>query len=173
MKNTKDFIELPVQGYVRAKDVIGFLGISKAQLYRLINDEKFPRPIKLSENISVWDVDIVRGYLGKEDDSESVLNDKKQNNTEYQERYYQEQYKNIVSIISDNRGIDESITLLIRSISALQELKANENKLKIEENLEIAYKNIVECVEYHVKPLMKKRLSARAYQKNLSRYRIL
>lgn len=48
---------------LRIKSVIERTGVSKTHLYRLIRDEKFPRPVKLSERVSVWDAALVDRWL--------------------------------------------------------------------------------------------------------------
>lgn len=48
---------------LRVSSVLAQTGISKTQLYRLIQAGKFPRPVKLSDRISAWDADIVDQWL--------------------------------------------------------------------------------------------------------------
>ena len=48
---------------LRINSVIERTGVSKTHLYRLIRDEKFPRPVKLSERVSVWDAALVDRWL--------------------------------------------------------------------------------------------------------------
>jgi prophage regulatory protein len=48
---------------LRVSSVLAKTGISKTQLYRLIERGRFPRPVKLSDRISVWDSDIVDQWL--------------------------------------------------------------------------------------------------------------
>jgi prophage regulatory protein len=48
---------------LRVKSVIERTGLSKTHLYRLIQAEKFPRPVKLSERVSVWDAALVDQWL--------------------------------------------------------------------------------------------------------------
>ena len=50
---------------LRIDSVIERTGISKTHLYRLISENKFPRPVKLSERVSVWDAELVDSWLGK------------------------------------------------------------------------------------------------------------
>ncbi len=39
------------------------LGISKNQIWRLVRQGKFPRPIKLSDKVTVWKADDVLAWL--------------------------------------------------------------------------------------------------------------
>lgn len=39
------------------------LGISKNQIWRLVRQGKFPRPIKLSEKVTVWKAEDVLAWL--------------------------------------------------------------------------------------------------------------
>lgn len=48
---------------LRIDSVIERTGVSKTHLYRLIQAEKFPRPVKLSERVSVWDAELVDRWL--------------------------------------------------------------------------------------------------------------
>jgi prophage regulatory protein len=48
---------------LRLCSVISLTGISKTQVYRLVQAGKFPQPVKLSERISVWDADLVDQWL--------------------------------------------------------------------------------------------------------------
>ncbi len=48
---------------LRINSVIERTGVSKTHLYRLIQAEKFPRPVKLSERVSVWDAAVVDRWL--------------------------------------------------------------------------------------------------------------
>jgi prophage regulatory protein len=48
---------------LRIDSVIERTGFSKTHLYRLIQAEKFPRPVKLSERVSVWDAALVDRWL--------------------------------------------------------------------------------------------------------------
>ena len=48
---------------LRVEGVIERTGLSKTHLYRLIQAEKFPRPVKLSERVSVWDAALVDQWL--------------------------------------------------------------------------------------------------------------
>ena len=48
---------------LRIDKVIARTGVSKTHLYRLIQVGKFPRPVKLSERVSVWDAELVDRWL--------------------------------------------------------------------------------------------------------------
>ena len=48
---------------LRIDSVIERTGVSKTHLYRLINAQKFPCPVKLSERVSVWDAELVDRWL--------------------------------------------------------------------------------------------------------------
>jgi prophage regulatory protein len=48
---------------LRLNSVIERTGVSKTHLYRLIQAGKFPRPVKLSERVSVWDAAVVDQWL--------------------------------------------------------------------------------------------------------------
>lgn len=48
---------------LRINSVLERTGVSKTHLYRLINAKKFPRPVKLSERVSVWDAELIDQWL--------------------------------------------------------------------------------------------------------------
>ncbi|MFW2178510.1 MULTISPECIES: helix-turn-helix transcriptional regulator [unclassified Moraxella] len=47
-------ITLPPQGVSRAKQILQLVPIGKTTLYKLVKQGKFPQPIKLGENTTVW-----------------------------------------------------------------------------------------------------------------------
>ena len=48
---------------LRVDSVVERTGLSKTHLYRLIERGQFPRSIKLSERVSVWDAELVDRWL--------------------------------------------------------------------------------------------------------------
>lgn len=50
---------------LRIDSVIERTGVSKTHIFRLIKAEKFPRPVKLSEGVSVWDAELVDQWLSE------------------------------------------------------------------------------------------------------------
>jgi prophage regulatory protein len=48
---------------LRINSVKELTGISKTHLYRLIREKKFPRPVKLSARVSVWDAALIDRWL--------------------------------------------------------------------------------------------------------------
>ncbi len=53
----------PQRKALRIHSVIERTGLSKTHLYRLIERGHFPRSIKLSERVSVWDAELVDRWL--------------------------------------------------------------------------------------------------------------
>lgn len=50
---------------LRIDSVIDRTGVSKTHLYRLIQRGQFPRPVKLSDRISVWDAALIDRWLSE------------------------------------------------------------------------------------------------------------
>ncbi len=50
---------------LRIDSVIARTGVSKTHLYRLIQRGQFPRPVKLSDRISVWDAALIDRWLSE------------------------------------------------------------------------------------------------------------
>jgi len=56
--------------YMRPKEVAQKLGISKVTLYRYAQDENFPKKIKLSSKVTVWDFDEIVEYFKNKNEKE-------------------------------------------------------------------------------------------------------
>lgn len=54
---------LPREGFVRLKQILKVLPISHTQLWRMVKDGRFPAPIKLSPQVTVWEANAVRKYI--------------------------------------------------------------------------------------------------------------
>ena len=50
---------------LRIDSVIDRTGLSKTHLYRLIERGQFPRPVKLSDRVSVWDAALIDRWLSE------------------------------------------------------------------------------------------------------------
>jgi prophage regulatory protein len=57
---------------LRVDSVIKRTGLSKTHLYRLIARGQFPRSVKLSERVSVWDAELVDRWLAEKLDGGAV-----------------------------------------------------------------------------------------------------
>ena len=56
--------------YMRPKEVAQKLGISKVTLYRYAQDANFPKKIKLSPKVTVWDFDEIVEYFKNKNEKE-------------------------------------------------------------------------------------------------------
>lgn len=54
---------LPETGYVRLKEVLHFIPISKSKLYADIKAGCFPKPKKLGPRVSAWHVNDIRDHI--------------------------------------------------------------------------------------------------------------
>jgi predicted DNA-binding transcriptional regulator AlpA len=59
----KQFDELPASGYVRMPVVQGLYACSPATVWRKVKAGELPAPIKLSANITAWNVGMLRADL--------------------------------------------------------------------------------------------------------------
>ncbi len=60
--------ELNLDGVSRLPKVSELVGMSRSQIYRLIQMGKFPKQLKLSERVSSWrNVDIIEFLKGKKE----------------------------------------------------------------------------------------------------------
>ncbi len=62
--NIKNFGSLPTSGFIRQSQLIPhIIPFSPATLWRKVKTGEFPKPVKLSERITAWDVNSVRDWL--------------------------------------------------------------------------------------------------------------
>jgi prophage regulatory protein len=54
---------LPETGYVRQSLLVQYIPFSSATLWRRVKDGSFPAPVKLSPNVTAWDVSKVRDWM--------------------------------------------------------------------------------------------------------------
>lgn len=56
--------DIPAAGYLRQAQLVGsILPIGATTLWRWVKEGKFPKPIKLSERVTVWRAEDVRAWL--------------------------------------------------------------------------------------------------------------
>ena len=54
---------LPTSGFLRLRQVMQFVPISRSTLYQKMKLGTFPRPVKLGPRISAWRVEDIRNYI--------------------------------------------------------------------------------------------------------------
>ena len=59
---------LPATGYVRQSQLLRFIPFSSATLWRKVSAGQFPRPRKLSERVTAWDVADIRAWMESRQD---------------------------------------------------------------------------------------------------------
>lgn len=58
--------EVPQSGYLRQSQLVGpILPIGASTLWRWVKDGKFPKPIKLSDRVTVWRAEDVRTWMAE------------------------------------------------------------------------------------------------------------
>lgn len=63
-QNEKGY-SLPQEGFVRIRDILKVLPVSRAQFYIMIQKGDAPAPRKLSERVSVWPVGEIREIIDR------------------------------------------------------------------------------------------------------------
>ena len=53
--------------YLREKDLLKVIPISKSTLWRKVASGRFPKPIKLSEKITVWKTDEIEDWFAEQE----------------------------------------------------------------------------------------------------------
>jgi prophage regulatory protein len=56
-------LNLPETGFLRQSQVLAFVPISKSTLWRRVQARTFPQPVKLSERVTVWRAEDIRGWI--------------------------------------------------------------------------------------------------------------
>ena len=59
-------LTLPETGFLRQRQVLAFVPISKSTLWRRIQARTFPDPVKLSERVTVWRAEDIRRWIGQQ-----------------------------------------------------------------------------------------------------------
>lgn len=57
---------------LREKDVLAQVGLSKSQLWRLIQQGQFPKPVRISERCNAWDSVLIDLWLTEKFDKNSI-----------------------------------------------------------------------------------------------------
>ena len=57
--------KLPEEGFVRLAQILEVIPISKSTWWRGVQDGRFPKPVKLSERATGWNVEEVRECIQK------------------------------------------------------------------------------------------------------------
>lgn len=64
--------EIPIDRYIRLPEVKHLTGLSKAQIYALASQGRFPRQIKLGDRASAWIESQVRAWMKERADQNVV-----------------------------------------------------------------------------------------------------
>ena len=59
-------LTLPETGFLRQRQVLAFVPISKSTLWRRIQARTFPDPVKLSERVTVWRAEDIRRWIAQQ-----------------------------------------------------------------------------------------------------------
>ena len=60
-----------LQRVIRVADIAttkerkGLLPVSPATIWRLVREDKFPKPFKLGESVTVWDAAVVEAFIAQ------------------------------------------------------------------------------------------------------------
>ena len=58
-----------MDSFIRMRELVKRVPVSKAHIWRLVQAGKFPRPIKLSEKCTVWKIADVEDWLKAKEDA--------------------------------------------------------------------------------------------------------
>jgi len=56
---------LPEAGYIRLKDLVKVIPFSQSTVWRKCREGNFPKPVKLSKNITAWKVEDIRHWMAQ------------------------------------------------------------------------------------------------------------
>jgi prophage regulatory protein len=57
--------------YLRIKDVVAMLSISRSSIYRMVQEGKFPKQIKLTERTAVWKLSAINAWVAERENASS------------------------------------------------------------------------------------------------------
>lgn len=57
---------LPDTGYLRVKDVLRYIPVSRSTWWSGVKSGRFPKPVKLGPRITAWRVECIRSYIQNE-----------------------------------------------------------------------------------------------------------
>mmetsp|Transcript_43968 Transcript_43968/g.77536 ORF Transcript_43968/g.77536 Transcript_43968/m.77536 type:complete len:92 (-) Transcript_43968:95-370(-) len=60
---------LPDTGFLRQRQVLAFVPISKSTLWRQVRARSFPSPVKLSAGVTAWRAEDVRRWITEQGDN--------------------------------------------------------------------------------------------------------
>ncbi len=60
-----NFDRLPDSAYIRLPVMVGLFGVSTASIWRGIKNNFIPKPVKISERTTAWNVGVVRKALAE------------------------------------------------------------------------------------------------------------
>jgi prophage regulatory protein len=63
MQESRNYFDLPREGFFRLPAVLHLTGLSRSVLYSMVKEQRFPAPKKLSKSASGWRVGEVRDWL--------------------------------------------------------------------------------------------------------------
>ena len=55
--------------YIRLKELALMLSLAKSTIYRLIKENKFPKPIKLTVRTSVWRLSVINQWIADKENA--------------------------------------------------------------------------------------------------------
>lgn len=56
-------LQLPATGFLRMRQVLVFVPISKSTLWRRVQERAFPAPVKLSSHVTAWRAEDVQRWI--------------------------------------------------------------------------------------------------------------
>ncbi|OQW68684.1 MAG: hypothetical protein BVN34_08365 [Proteobacteria bacterium ST_bin12] len=60
--------------YIRIKELAVMLSIGKSTIYRLVQENKFPKQIKLTERTAVWRLSVINAWVTEKENIQTVRN---------------------------------------------------------------------------------------------------
>lgn len=54
---------LPATGFIRLAQLVLLIPLGKSSIWRKVKEKRFPKPIKLSENVTAWRCEDIRAWM--------------------------------------------------------------------------------------------------------------
>jgi len=64
--NIPEVQELPETGLLRIKQVLRFIPVSRSTWWKGVKENRFPKPLKLSQRVTCWRSSDIRAIVGGE-----------------------------------------------------------------------------------------------------------
>ena len=59
----KDYKNKAISGFLRLREVLELIPVSKSSIWAMVKDGRFPKPVKLSPRVTCWREEDIQNYI--------------------------------------------------------------------------------------------------------------